>query len=823
MFSKNRLADILLKIIKAGVFFVLFLPLVMNSGFFFPFIVPKNVLFRISVGIIFILYLFLIQLKPEFKPRFNWISIAVLAFVGISTVASLTGIGLYRSFWGNYERMSGLFHLYFLFAYFLVLVGTFKDKKDWHSFLTFSVFASTLMCFLGFAQWLNIPFLLQSSGGNRLSGSVGNPTFFAAYLLFNLFFILYFFIREERFNLNLFSLCYLVFDIYLVFSGILYKLFKGSNWGYLDILKSPVLNASLSYKSFLFAFLLFQILILIIWLLRRWTNTTKILVSVIFLFNFLIFFNTQTRGALIGFIAGITLLVIATLFLSINKRIKLVSLSFLIIIIVFPLVLFISKDSYIIQRVQTLRRLATISLTDITTESRLLTWQASWKGWAENPKSFLIGYGPENYYYVFNKYFPAKIYRDSGSQIWFDRAHNIIFDIGVTTGILGLIAYLAILSLAVLALIRSYKNSESISSSWLWVALIIAYFIQNFFVFDTLNTEVLLYFSLAFIVFLVNKDSKSEPEESELNEEESVSLKINYIYSSILFIALFFILAINVKTVMANKYLVKALLPSNEMNYSKRFSYFKKAIEDSVTGRFEAREQLATYANSIFRRKDIPPSQIKEIIDYSTEELNKSIKEEPLNVHHYIFLASFYNNVLEINPYYAQRVINLMQEALNLSPTRPHIYYELGKTYFMVGNFQKANESFQQAIKLSPNVFDSHWNLLTLYIISKNYDLFEKHFELMKKELNWQPTIDDYARLVNIFSRVENYSKMIEFQNEIVKLQPTFDNYKQLAIFYGKIKQQNKAEEMIKEVIRLNPNLKAEADKFLEEFKAGKY
>jgi hypothetical protein len=71
-----------------------------------------------------------------------------------------------------------------------------------------------------------------------------------------------------------------------------------------------------------------------------------------------------------------------------------------------------------------LRKLAAISTNDITTQSRLLTWQASWQEfWSGD-----LGLRPENYYYVFNKRFPTAIFRDAGSQIWFDRAHNIIFD-----------------------------------------------------------------------------------------------------------------------------------------------------------------------------------------------------------------------------------------------------------------------------------------------------------------------------------------------------------------------------------------------------------
>src|SRR5690606_8564060 len=107
------------------------------------------------------------------------------------------------------------------------------------------------------------------------------------------------------------------------------------------------------------------------------------------------------------------------------------------------------KDSTIVSNNDTLRRLATISLTDTTTESRLTTWQASLSGWIKEPKIFFLGTGLENYYYVFNKNFPIEIYKKAGSQIWFDRAHNIILDIGVTTGIFGLLTYLLILGMAI--------------------------------------------------------------------------------------------------------------------------------------------------------------------------------------------------------------------------------------------------------------------------------------------------------------------------------------------------------------------------------------
>ena len=69
--AKENIIKILLWTIKIGIFLTLFLPLVMHSHFFFPFIVVKNVLFRIVVEIIFVAYLLLAHLDPHYRPKFN--------------------------------------------------------------------------------------------------------------------------------------------------------------------------------------------------------------------------------------------------------------------------------------------------------------------------------------------------------------------------------------------------------------------------------------------------------------------------------------------------------------------------------------------------------------------------------------------------------------------------------------------------------------------------------------------------------------------------------------------------------------------------------
>ena len=48
--NQQRITRTLLNIIWLSMLLILFLPLIMHSRFFFPFIVPKNILFRIFLS-----------------------------------------------------------------------------------------------------------------------------------------------------------------------------------------------------------------------------------------------------------------------------------------------------------------------------------------------------------------------------------------------------------------------------------------------------------------------------------------------------------------------------------------------------------------------------------------------------------------------------------------------------------------------------------------------------------------------------------------------------------------------------------------------------
>ncbi len=178
------------QLIKLGIFLSLFTPLIISNSGFYPFIFGKAIFFQVLIEILFILYIVLIFKNPKYRPKLNLLNIAVLAYflvLGLTTLVSLDPI---RSFWSTQERMTGFFNQIHFGMFFLMLSSLFK-KKDYIWLLRISLLVSGVVSIYALSQW-----------EARLSSTLGNPGFLACYLLFNIFFAIWLFLKDKRTELN---------------------------------------------------------------------------------------------------------------------------------------------------------------------------------------------------------------------------------------------------------------------------------------------------------------------------------------------------------------------------------------------------------------------------------------------------------------------------------------------------------------------------------------------------------------------------------------------------------------------------------------------
>ncbi|KND48412.1 MAG: O-antigen ligase [Parcubacteria bacterium C7867-005] len=177
-----------------GLFLVPFVPFLVSSSLFFPFITTKAFAFRIIIEIVFASWLILVVMAPEYRPKRSAIVYALLAFFVIIGLANLLGESPAKSFWSNYERMEGFVTLLHLGAFFLVTTSIFK-QENWHYWWNTSLVASFIMVLYCTSQLLGVAEINQ--GGVRVDGTFGNAAYLAVYMLFHIFMAIMFFVRQN--------------------------------------------------------------------------------------------------------------------------------------------------------------------------------------------------------------------------------------------------------------------------------------------------------------------------------------------------------------------------------------------------------------------------------------------------------------------------------------------------------------------------------------------------------------------------------------------------------------------------------------------------
>ncbi len=200
-------------IVSGNTFSKIFMPGV--GDMFFPFITGKNFFFRIIVEVLLVFWGVLAVFEKKYRPKISPIFWAVLATLLVLILSTIFGENPYRSFWSNYERMEGLIGHIHLFFYFLMLISVLKTEIDWHRFFYSTIFVSFIMSIYSYLQYFGQLEIHQSN--ERLDATLGNATYLAIYIVFHLFLIAYFALKEEQKWLKFAFVALFLFELPIVF------------------------------------------------------------------------------------------------------------------------------------------------------------------------------------------------------------------------------------------------------------------------------------------------------------------------------------------------------------------------------------------------------------------------------------------------------------------------------------------------------------------------------------------------------------------------------------------------------------------------------
>ncbi len=425
-----------------------------------------------------------------------------------------------------------------------------------------------------------------------------------------------------------------------------------------------------------------------------------------------IIYFTGTRGAVVALVVACVMLLVAYFFRPERAAfIKKENLKWGVAVIALALlfvVMFEGRGVY-----QSVKRFSSISFSDATVQTRLLSVSTGWEGFLVRPA---LGWGPENYNLVFDKYYNPKLYP---VENWFDHAHNIFFDIATTMGIAGLVAYAALIGYLMLRAIAFARAAPE--NYWVGICacvLVAAYFTQNIFVFDSLVTYLPFFIVLAFASngFKLG-DTAERVSEDKARKFYNPSLKI-----IALLLPLFagMIYWVDVRPALGAYYAVVALqIPSSYAGEA--LDRFKQALAYSNFGREEIRGKLADYVSDVLHEERITDNELRQrAAEFTIKEMEESIASEPLNFRNYLYYANFlsgnYESLAAVGVSDALvRADEILARAQELAPHKPILYLQWGRVKTMMKDDTGAVALLEKAVALNPAVIDSQVRLAFAY------------------------------------------------------------------------------------------------------------
>ena len=527
--------------------------------------------------------------------------------------------------------------------------------------------------------------------------------------------------------------------------------------------------------------------------------------AIAFVLQGIILYHTATRGTILGLIGGMVVAgLLIALFAKGNKKARLSGLAVLVVILAMIGGFFAVRNADFVKESQTLARFADLDTEGIKSQGRYFVWPMAWKGFKERP---ILGWGQENFSYVFNKNYDPRMYKH---EQWFDRTHNIFLDWLVVGGILGFLGYLSLYAALLFYLWRGKNNFTLIDKSIL-TGLISAYVFQNIFMFDNLISYVMFFSLLAFVHTMSTEGREPIKWVSKFTSNKVIGERV---VTPLILVALVFSLYFaNVKPIQANRSLIKAINIGNSTP-AKSVEDMKKVFSYNTFGSSEAREQFLSLI-PVFTSQGVAPEVRNEFIALAKEELKKQVDETPLDTRYLLFTGSVFSQIGE-----AKESITYFERAIETSPNKQNVYFALGAAYIAIGKteYPKALETFKKAYDLEPNYPEAAiiYGLGAIY--SGDNELAA---ELFKKAEPGQLLFDD--RLLSAYYMIADYPSVTTILEARVQADPNNTQSRfRLAAIYFQVGQKTKSIEQLRKAAEIDPNLKAQADYLIGEIQAGR-
>jgi O-antigen ligase len=433
------------------------------------------------------------------------------------------------------------------------------------------------------------------------------------------------------------------------------------------------------------------------------------------------FLSAATRGAFLGFLAGLVVGTAYFVFVHRAWRRWFALGATVLVLLVGTLVFF--KDAPFVTAIPG-SRIFDISLTTKTFEDRAIMWKMALEGWKDRP---IFGWGPENYINVFDRKLDPSYFKPAeGFGAWFDRAHSLYFDYLVETGLLGLLSFLALFVVFAWGLFRpdskpiadprqsrgtriGEENHESVVPRALMLGVLVAYLVQGVVLFDVLPIYYNLFVTLAFGAFFFGNRmgvaSPPSPPPAQWKRAAIASLLAILAAGSLIF-------GVYAPVAKARAYISAIQTAASVTSVPTFIAHFTPALTHwSPIGQEEVVKFLASDIAGMVGGGNQPEEGMRGLVAFIEPYLlQNNVRHLLVGGHLYYALWSQYGKKAEDYT----RAEQYYQAAREIGPALPPVLYALFDLYLNGGDYERARVTGESILQLWPNAQEVRDTLGTL-------------------------------------------------------------------------------------------------------------
>ena len=381
---------------------------------------------------------------------------------------------------------------------------------------------------------------------------------------------------------------------------------------------------------------------------------------------------TASRGSLLSLGLGIIILLTGYIIWQTNRIRTGIIFSALLLITTTATLIVIARESTVIEDLEGSNPMIVRVFnpeSDSSYNRRLTALKTTVSAYANKP---VFGWGPENYIVPWGKYYQPELSDDDVPP--FDAAHNKLVEELITKGTIGLLSYILIWVTIIAVLVRSIKYRSGRNQFFVITigATLVALFIQNIFMVDTVSITLQLSLLMAFVASeegrlrenSLNKPSPQGPSQQHDKSKLSyVERKRTWLATLIIILTIWSLYSFNFKPYRAAQ-IATELVKTNL--WTDITTNFTKSVDTFPPLANIPRRLMINHVGSNIT--DLPHVEYAQAVNLVTKEGQKALKVEPQNWLLHISLAQFYQQAYRPNTEHLTLANAHIQEAIILSP-----------------------------------------------------------------------------------------------------------------------------------------------------------